>query len=523
MTAYQNYDFSIQFLQIINGAHLLLAWTDGVFANTYIPSSGFGYFSDVAQSPYQFTVVCPRGFAQEPGSFTICKEIWGDNLVVGIEICDDGNLVSGDGWQATWDLIEHPYICNIDPVTEGSVCEECQPGYTPNATKDKCVRDAISDSIYITCGLIAGLVLMAMVLNILNSATNKSSLQSMFSGINQLQLIQLLPLIGAYMTYDPLLTIVGTSVTLFNFSYMSLEAKLQQEGILTSMSFTQYNSYLFLINLEDGSTMVSITNLIGVSVLIPILHIFIELIKWWLKPRIKGAKTNRWRRLIFNAHKWLTFGWYIRYIMEIYLMLLLSSLFEIYVNIKGWASSSDSFVAAIIIAILWILIIFISMFYSCCLHSRRQSNSWKTVYVASACFSGVKRKDWYTRMSIFVFFLRRALLTIIVILFVEYSLMVKLTVYTSIQVAMLWYVIIVRPFEEIKDQITEIVNEIIYLFLVCFLFVFNKKGDWDKFSEQIFIWTIIGNNILLIVIALFALVISVIQKFRKTKVTAKVK
>lgn len=159
-----------------------------------------------------------------------------------------------------------------------------------------------------------------MILNFANSATSQSSFQSLFTGINQLQLLLLLPLVGAYIPYKPLMTIVGISISLFNFSFMDFSNSPTVKSEFSTFSFKQYNSYLYLINMTDGSSTINLISMIGVSFFIPIFHALFEVSRLF----IKNPKSSKLSKCIEKLHSLFTIGFYIRYFMEIYLLLLIT-------------------------------------------------------------------------------------------------------------------------------------------------------------------------------------------------------
>ena len=180
--------------------------------------------------------------------------------------------------------------------------------------------------------------------------------------------------------------------------------------------------------------------------------------------------------------------------------MLISSLTEIYRNNTSSKSRSISFGFAIIILwflciwIIWSIILSIIAFPS--ISRSRITNKWCRQW-----FSDIKDlclSRWMTTM----FFVRRALLWIVVIIFKNVHLKTKLIIYVSIQSVYVLSILAIRPFEKIKNQMLEMLNEIFYLVLWSLLFKYNTENDWTNKITQIYIWIIISNNIIFVIISL---------------------
>lgn len=110
-----------------------------------------------------------------------------------------------------------------------------------------------------------GAVIVAgMVFNVITAVASSSSPQSSLTMLNSVQLILLLPLIGTYLSANTLDFIRGMKFCLFSFDLMP-------ESLFSStksyVNFEQNNTYLYLIGLESGSTLLNIISVIGVSII----------------------------------------------------------------------------------------------------------------------------------------------------------------------------------------------------------------------------------------------------------------
>jgi hypothetical protein len=55
--------------------------------------------------------------------------------------------------------------------------------------------------------------------------------------------------------------------------------------------------------------------------------------------------------------------------------------------------------------------------------------------------------------------------------------------------------LLVRPFAESKDVVIEVINEMFFIVLTGMLMFFNKPSHWDEYSEMVYIFTIMTNNL----------------------------
>ena len=79
---------------------------------------------------------------------------------------------------------------------------------------------------------------------------------------------------------------------------------------------------------------------------------------------------------------------------------------------------------------------------------------------------------------------------------------ILINILSSVQFWFLVYIIVIRPFENIKENITEILNEVVFLILLTILIYYNKNNDWSYTIKTVYMLLIITNNILIFTIIL---------------------
>ena len=60
-----------------------------------------------------------------------CITVCGDGLRVGIETCDDGNVVLGDGCGAACEAIEAGFTCSKGNASTTDICVTCDGAPAP--------------------------------------------------------------------------------------------------------------------------------------------------------------------------------------------------------------------------------------------------------------------------------------------------------------------------------------------------------------------------------------------------------
>ena len=174
--------------------------------------------------------------------------------------------------------------------------------------------------------------------------------------------------------------------------------------------------------------------------------------------------------------------------------MLISSLTEISRSDTSNKSRLVSFGLAILI--LWFLGTWIiwSIFLSVVSYPSL-TRSKITSKLCRQCFSDIKDSCQSRLMSV-LFFMRRILLWVVVIIFKNTQLTTKLIIFVSIQSLYMLAILIIRPFEKMKNFMLEMINEIFYLLLWCLLFRYNTENNWTNQITQIYLWVMISNNVL---------------------------
>jgi hypothetical protein len=157
-----------------------------------------------------------------------------------------------------------------------------------------------------------------------------SSSQGAWSSINQFQLYLYIPLIGAFIHEDLLMFLEGFSFALFNFAFVPLTKIPGLSSILNLLSSELNEGYVNNIGIEYESTTKNIASLLAISAFLLSLHLSLVL-PLFIKSK-KYDQTHKFRIYSEKLFFLFTFNIYVRMFLESYIVISLSTLFQIWDN-----------------------------------------------------------------------------------------------------------------------------------------------------------------------------------------------
>lgn len=367
-------------------AYNILSFESTSLAKQVIPASYFYYAVGYAGgSAFNITVSWAAGYALNDATTpTACVQVCGDGLRVGTEVCDDGNTTIG--WYNSCSQILNQWICTGGSSTSADKCSECPSGQTNNGEHTKCIEQNQADSFMDSLAAI-GMISLAVGSSSsgLHSLINSSASQGTFSMFNSVQLLLLLPLIGAYLPEKVISYITSMNFSLLNFNFLRWNETPEIESETSKMDIYQKDEYLKDIGLESGNALINIMTLMGISLIIPVIHIIFILSYCLIKKKYNQKKC--WHRFILSIYKRLTFGYYIRYFYEIYLLAMLVALTSLYHLNKYDANNYVSLGISVLLVIFWALLILLGSYQSFKANSKKKYSKMR--YFVEF-FNGVK-------------------------------------------------------------------------------------------------------------------------------------
>ena len=89
--------------------------------------------------------------------------------------------------------------------------------------------------------------------------------------------------------------------------------------------------------------------------------------------------------------------------------------------------------------------------------------------------------------------------------------------FTIIQASYLIYAVIVRPFDETKDNIIEIISESAFTFICLSMAICNQESRWFKGLDQIMIYSLMMVGMMISIVTFIDFMIGCIRKRREKK------
>ena len=194
---------------------------------------------------------------------TTCVSKWGDGIRVGAEHWDDGNTVSKDGWSSDWSTIEEGFAWFGGYFGVVDVWVEWDVGYDPNPDYSTWIGSEVSRDVSSLATAVQAAAYVGCAVNLLITVFSSSSSASSrsFGMINQIQLVIILPLIGAYIPEKIYDYLKSMNASLFNLNFLPTSNSAGTISFKGLFTFKQPNSYLYLLQLNSGSAFVNILDL----------------------------------------------------------------------------------------------------------------------------------------------------------------------------------------------------------------------------------------------------------------------
>ena len=197
----------------------------------------------------------------------------------------------------------------------------------------------------------------------LTSLINPASTASLWSMINQAQLLFLLLLTRAFIPIDVQNVIIGAKIALNIASYFNFINIGFIHSIIGEFEFDLSNKSLELLDINSDSSIFNLSPIIILVLIIIPINLIVLLIHKLMPTEEPEGRWKRMRILIVkfvnNIFIVFTFGWYIRYILETNQYVLISSINEIF----NFDISNKMKISSLIFAILILFLCFCFIFF----------------------------------------------------------------------------------------------------------------------------------------------------------------
>ena len=402
--------------------------------------------------------------------------------------------------------------CQICTISDSSVCAICNLGFNlsfgscnlpetqsaQSQTQSAQPETTISETAKLLSTINQVVTGAIILISVGLSLANISSMSSLWSVINQMQILFLLFLTGAFIPKDIEIIITGVSISLNPFSSLQRNLNGNYSYVSNYFNFGLENKNLEKFEIKSDSTIVNMTSFLLSIIIIWILHFWIFLTQ---KLLAKESKLNCWSYLLTCIHWFLqklmvlfTFALYIRIILQSNQFILIAWVSEIYQFNFNETKRKISIIISLLILIAWIALIVITTLFTFSKDVNKISESQDKRSKFAHLFDGLSPNK-KSRLFAWLIQIRRAIFVILLIILGPKSSIIVISFLVGLQFIYLLLLAAVRPYEVVIWNVIEMTNEFYFLVLLAFLLKYNTAADWEGTPTNAYIWLISSNSI----------------------------
>ena len=390
----------------------------------------------------------------------------------------------------SWVIPVIPVIPQSPQVPQASQTNQAKTFNTDASSFSKVLR--------IGCQVVIGATIILMIIL---SLFNISSMASLWAMINQIQLYFLLLITRAFIPEDVQNVITGLKFTLNPFQYLPFSLVHFYSSFIDKFEFELSNLLFDPVGVNSDSIIWNTLSFFVSLVLLIIPHLLLLFLQILFQKCGSNENSHMWTKftkyMIERAFIIMTFGYYIRAVLEMSQYLLISSIFEIHeFNVSQTLRIISLIFAFVVLS--WCLILIIiatSLVYSTHISSIQIQSKLREF------FTGLKIQKKYRFYTAWLL-TRRTIYVALLVTFTFISFRVLLIFLSIVQTFYAIFICILRPYEEAKDNIIEIMNEVVFIFLLSFLIFVNTENGWTYTKSLIYIGVLALNNLIAFLIIL---------------------
>ena len=184
--------------------------------------------------------------------------------------------------------------------------------------------------------------------------------------------------------------------------------------------------------------------------------------------------------------------------------MLISSVHELYMLEISTLSKQVSLGFAFFVCLILLSICVLGIY-----HFKTQKHKCLSEYT-----NGVKERN-VCKLYMILFLLRKIILVTWIVTSQNTSPLICAIAATLVQVVYMGWMVVIRPFDEFQNNFVEVVNEIIFSFVLGWLIIFNTESSWNDEITNIYMYILVGNNLIVVGVLLICLIVTVILKIKK--------
>ena len=318
---------------------------------------------------------------------------------------------------------------------------------------------------------------------------------SLWAMINQIQLYFLLLITRAFIPKDVQKVITGLSFTLNPFRYIPFDVIDFYSRFVGKFDFKLSNILFDPVLIDSDSTIYNTFCFFTTLAIIMAFHLFLLVLQKLSQKCNSDENSYKWVKItkyvVNRAFTIMTFGYYIRAVIEMSQYLLISSIFEIHEFDVSQTLRRISLIFAFVILTLCLSLILISVLLALLTNVSSQQMHTKL----GEFFIGLKGQKKYRFYTAWLL-TRRTIYVALLVTVTFIPLRALLIALSIVQICYAIFIGIFRPYEEIKDNFIEIMNEIFFIFLLSFLIFVNSEDGWTYTKSVIYIGVLALNNLI---------------------------
>ena len=257
------------------------------------------------------------------------------------------------------------------------------------------------------------------------------------------------------------------------------------KDIYWNFDYKMDNWYLYLLDFVSLKSLINLSGLLWL-----ILFMFSVALIWvpfFFCARDQEPNSNRYQ--FFKNSILLFVGSFpLRLLLLSFNSILLSSLNEIS-SLKNILSTSYLFSMFLLITVIAIFLVWIIKWWQI-----RLKENTEHLKLTKELFNGIR--DYPPARFYPIMWISRRILFVWAALFLkEKSHYISWIILGSVQIIYFLYIIIQRPFKLFKDNISEIMNEVIVIWFISFNALISKKDQWNSLITLAYLGVIFLNNL----------------------------
>jgi hypothetical protein len=360
--------------------------------------------------------------------------------------------------------IEKWEICSDTSADE---CKQWEIGYVLSKLGDEWFEESYSQTLSEVHSYMTYIGVIFSVWGLITLGSNPFGIWTL---INSFQQYLLIPLLGVYLPGELLAFFLGQHRFLLNFNFLPFEEMLEKSVSFKDMfDHPQPNKNIHVISLVSGSALINLTNNLIVLAIVVTIHILlIAPLAIFNEKRLSDRpilKTIRNKVLNF-----FVFSFYVRYLLEIFLTLWITTISELYEwNFEYWKSLISSICFAVIIWLFWI---YLFIHYSKYMMST--NSSLQELYYMT-------KDTWLAKAYSMIYVYHRTTCVISVIwghYFKNFAgIYIIIAPFWTIQFLMTFYLAYTRPFQNTINNLNEALNMVTFTFVSLWFIWFPKESN----------------------------------------------